>query len=138
MIFKRLPHTLMGTLILGTLGIWGCTNARPPDNLLAKTEAQIEKAKDLGAQQHAPVELLDAESKLSRAKRAINKEQYANAETILEQAMVDAEHAAIKSRSIKAKTAASTVHEDIEVLREELGQESAEYSSEPGEYSSEN
>lgn len=136
--FKKFQPTLIGALIFSTVGIWSCTNTKPPTLLLAKTEAEIEKARDMGAQQHAPVELLDAEDKLARAKNAMNEEQYAAAEKFLEQSMVDAEHAAIKSRSLKAKSAASTVKEDIDVLREELEQqESDEYSGEPRGYSGE-
>jgi hypothetical protein len=131
MIFKKiLSSTLIGALLLGTFGIWGCTNTRPPNDMLAKTETEIERARDMGAQEHAPVELLDAEKKLDRAKTAIEGEQYAEAEVILEQAMVDAEHAAIKSRSTKAKSAASTVNEDIETLRKELDEEPDENSGE--------
>ena len=141
MITKKLhPITLVSALFCGALGIWGCTNTKPPTEMLAKTEAEIDKAKDLGAQEHAPVELLDAEDKLSRAKTAMDGEQYAKAENFLEEAMVDAEHASIKSQSVKAKSAASTVNEDIEVLREELEQQESgndEYSGEPGEYSGE-
>jgi hypothetical protein len=136
MIFKKLlSHNLISMLLLGTFGIWGCTNTRPPEDMLAKTEAEIERARDLGAQEHAPVELLDAENKLDRAKTAINEEQYADAQVILEEAMVDAEHATIKSRSTKAKSAASTVDEDIETLRQELEEEPGENTGQDqGEY----
>lgn len=136
MIFKKLQPVLIGALIFGTVGTSGCTNTKPPTNLLAQTEAEIEKARYLGAQEHAPVELLDAEDKLARAKSAIEKKQYDEARNFLEQATVDAEYAAIKSRSTQAKSAASTVNEGIEVLRKELDDQAAEageYSGDPGE-----
>lgn len=134
MIFKAFHPALIGACIVSAAGIWGCTNTRPPNDMLAATESEIAKARDLGAQEHAPVELLDAENKLDRAKTAINEEEYEEAEKFLEQAMVDAEYASIKSRSSRAKSAASTVNEDIEVLREELEEqadETGEYSGEP-------
>jgi multidrug resistance efflux pump len=130
MIFKKFPHSLTAALIIGTFGVWGCTNTKAPNEMLTETEAEIERARELGAQEHAPVELLDAEDKLAKAKTAIDEEQYQQAETILAEAMVDAEHAAIKSRSVKAKSAASTVDEDIETLKNELEKE-----EEPGENS---
>ncbi|HEX5056340.1 MAG TPA: DUF4398 domain-containing protein [Gammaproteobacteria bacterium] len=143
MIFKKFKLAF-ASVFFGTLALWSCTNAKPPTDLLSKTEVEVEKAKEFGAQQHAPVELLDAEDKLARAKSAMDGEQYAKAENLLEEAMVDAEHASIKSRSVKAKSAASTVNEDIQVLREELEQQDAgkdsgneEYSRAPGEYSGE-
>jgi hypothetical protein len=127
MIFKKFSQALIAALTVATFGIGGCTNTRPPTDMIAKTEAEIDKAKDLGAQEHAPVELLDAEDKLAKAQTAINEEEFEKAETILAEAMVDAEYAAIKSRSAKAKSAAGTVDEDIETLREEtLREDSAE------------
>jgi hypothetical protein len=132
MISKNFPRTLVAALILGTFGIWGCTNTKPPTDMITQTEAEIDKAKDLGAQEHAPVELLDAEDKLAKAKSAIDQQQYAKAENILEEALIDAEYAAVKSQSAKAKSAAGTVDEDMETLREETlrddeSTESAEY-----------
>jgi outer membrane murein-binding lipoprotein Lpp len=128
MISKNFPGTLVAAAILGTCGIWGCANTKPPADMITQTEAEIDKAKDLGAQEHAPVELLDAEDKLAKAKTAVNEEQYAKAEKILEKALVDAEYAAVKSQSAKAKSAASTVDEGIETLRQETlrGQDSTE------------
>lgn len=136
MIFKKLQPALIGALIFGTAGIAGCTNAKPPTNMLMETEAEIENARELGAQEHAPVELLDAEDKLARAKSAIEKKQYDEARNFLEQASVDAEYAAVKSRSTRIKSAASTVNEDIEVLKKELeeqAEQTGEYSGDPGE-----
>jgi predicted Fe-Mo cluster-binding NifX family protein len=121
MIFK-FSRVATWTLIIGTLGIWGCTNTKAPNDMLAQTETEIERARKLGAQEHAPVELLDAEGKLAKAKTAIEQEENQQAEIILAEAMVDAEHAAIKSRSIKAKSAASTVDDDIEALRNETAE----------------
>jgi hypothetical protein len=138
--FKRLQPALIGALVLGTAGMWGCTNTKPPGDLLAQTQAEIEKARYLGAQELAPVELLDAEDKLARAQSAIENKQYEQASNFLEQAIVDAEHAAIKSSSTKARAAAGTVNENIEVLRKELEEQAKgtrEYSGEPGEYSGE-
>jgi hypothetical protein len=119
MISKNFPRTLVAALILGTCGIWGCTNTKPPADMITQTEAEIDKAKDLGAQEHAPVELLDAEDKLAKAKAAVDQEQYAKAENILEEALIDAEYAAVKSQSAKAKSAAGTVDDGIESLRQE-------------------
>jgi hypothetical protein len=147
MIFKKSKLFLACALLSSTLALWGCTNTKPPTDLLSKTELEVGKAKELGAQEHAPVELLDAEGKLARAKTAMDGKQYAEAEDLLEEAMVDAQYASVKSRSVKAKSAASTVNDDIEVLREELEQQdsgnsgqdsgSKEYSRAPGDYSGE-
>src|SRR5690242_17084234 len=111
MISKNFPGILAAALIVATSGIWGCTNTKPSTDMIARTEAEIDKARDLGAQEHAPVELLDAEDKLAKAKTAIDKEQYANAENILAEALVDAEYAAIKSQSAKVKSAPGSVNE---------------------------
>jgi hypothetical protein len=132
MISKNFPGALCAALILGTVGIWGCTNTKPPADMITRTDAEIDKAKDLGAQEYAPVELLDAEDKLTKAKTAIDQEQYAKAENILEEALIDAEYAAVKSQAAKTKSAAGAVDEGIEslrqeTLRDEKSAESVEY-----------
>ena len=47
MIFKKLlSHNLISVLLLGTFGIWGCTNTQPPKDMLAKTADYYEKEVD--------------------------------------------------------------------------------------------
>lgn len=101
--------------------IAGCATSQPPQAMLTETEVKIQRAVDVDAQNYAPLDLREAQKQLDYAKRAIEDEDYEEAERFLQEAQVTAEYAAVRSRSIKSQEAAETIRQDIETLRQELG-----------------
>ncbi len=91
-----------------------------PDQLLAQTELRIDSAEDAQAGREAPLELRTARDQLSDARRSIQAEDYAAARRNLEKALVNADYAIAKSRSVQAQEAAEEVRETIDTLRREL------------------
>jgi hypothetical protein len=65
-----------------------------------------------------------AREKMNRANLAMTAEDYKNARSLAEQAEVDAQLAAAKARSAKARKAAVAVQEDSRVLRREIDRKS--------------
>ncbi len=60
-----------------------------------------------------------AADKLDEAKRAMNKEEYAVARRLAEEALVDAQVAEAKAASEDARRAANDMRQSIETLRRE-------------------
>jgi len=113
------PSKIM--LIGATLSLASCASKPPvPNEQLAVSKAAIEQAQRAQANEYAPVELRQAQDKLSQAQAAVQREDYDLAKRLAEQAEVDARHAETKSNSTKARNAVAEINESIQALREEL------------------
>lgn len=97
--------------------------AERPDEDLARAEAGIRQAEQGGADQYGALELQSARDKLSRARAAVEENEMEMADRLAEQAAVDADLAAAKTRSRKAELAVKEVEESIAVLREEMARD---------------
>lgn len=104
--------------------IAGCATARPPTEQIAVSKMAVSNATSAGGNEFASAEMRSAQDKLDRAIQAMTAEDYANAESLAEQAEADAQLAATKARSAKALGAATAVQEDSRVLRKELDRKS--------------
>ncbi len=101
--------------------IGACASSPPvPERLLAQTELRIEAAEEADAGNEAPVALRTSRDQLADARRAIRAEDYPAATRNLEKALVNADYAIAKSRSVKAQEAATEVRKTINTLRTEL------------------
>ncbi len=96
----------------------------PPVAEMATARASLSQAESAGAQQSAPVELLAARDKLSRAEAAMREEKFEQARRLAMQAEVDAEVAEKKSRTVKVQAAAAELERSNEMLRKELERKS--------------
>lgn len=104
----------------------GCGGtAERPDQDLARAEAGISQAEQGGAEQYGAIELQSARDKLERARAAVAEEEMATAERLAEQAALDADLAAARTRSGKAELAVKELENSIAVLREELARSRA-------------
>src|SRR5690606_15104887 len=87
----------------------------------ARAEAGIRQAEQSGADRYGALELQAARDKLERARAAANEEgDMATARRLAEQAALDAELAAAKTRSHTAEPALKEVEDSIAALREEM------------------
>lgn len=106
------------------LALAGCATVNPPTEQLAVSKMAVSNAASAGGNEFASAEMRSAQDKLDRANRAMTAKDYANAESLAEQAQVDAQLATAKARAAKAQKAAATVQEDSRVLRNELDRKS--------------
>lgn len=106
------------------LAIAGCATVKPPTEQLAVSKIAVSNAAGAGGNEFASAEMRSAQDKLDRANQAMAAKDYANAESLAEQAQADAQLATAKARSGKAQKAAATVQEDSRVLRKELDRKS--------------
>lgn len=113
-------HGVMALVIL----LGGCATAQPPSSQLTTTLATanetVKQAREVGAQEYAPLELQMAESKMQAAQAAIAKNDNDRAGRLASEAMVDARLAAVKARSAKTQAVARKLQQSIEALREEI------------------
>lgn len=102
-------------------GLAGCAGSpeRPHEDL-ARAEAGLNQAEQAGAQQYAPLALDSAREKLGKARAAAEREEMLEAERYAEQAALDADLAAAKSRTGKAQASVEQLENSIAVLREEI------------------
>lgn len=91
---------------------------------MAVSKSAISNAVAAGGSEYAAVEMRAAQEKMDGANRAMAKEDYENARRLAEQAQADARLAEKKAESAKAQKAATTMQDDLRVLREELARKS--------------
>jgi hypothetical protein len=106
------------------LGITGCASVPPPTEQMALSRVAVSEAQSVGAAEHAPVELSAAQTKLSAATAAMARDENLKARRLAEEAEADANLAATKARTAKAKAAVAELQEGIRVLRGELDRKS--------------
>lgn len=111
-----LPSLLTGALLF----LAGCAGTPPPTAQVAVSNAAVASAVNSGGGELAPVEMQMARDKMDRAKLAMAAKDYKLAGSLSQEAQVDAQLAEAKSRSSKAREAATELQEGIRVLREEL------------------
>lgn len=105
-------------LVLG-----GCASpGERPDAELQSAESALQQAVAADARQYEPVLLNEAQNKVADAKNLIEKEQYQNAERLLEQASVDAQLAGARAETAKARQAVEEINRNIEALRQRINQ----------------
>ena len=106
------------------IALAACASVPSPTEQIAVSKAAVSSAVSAGGNEYASAEMQAAREKMNRANLAMTAEDYKNARSLAEQAEVDAQLAAAKARSAKARKAAVTVQEDSRVLRRELARKS--------------
>ena len=104
-----------------------CSSSRKmavPTSALAEAQKATSQAEQVGAREYAPLELRNASKKLEDARAAIRKKDHKKATQLVEQALVDAELAEIKSLSAKSQAAVTELQESIRTLRDEINRKS--------------
>lgn len=108
-------------LLIGAIGMLGCSAPVPrPDSQIALAETAINRAREVNANEYAPLELKFAEDKLKEAKDAVAKQDFEKARIKAEESAEDAKLAEAKSRSAKAKKITQDMQDDVDTLRKEV------------------
>ena len=101
----------------------GCATGHPPTAQLAAANTAITDASAAGAPELAPSELSTARDKLNRANNQVASKDYEDAARLATEAEADARLAQSKASAVRSQKAASTVQDDVRVLREELNRQ---------------
>ncbi|AOY88027.1 hypothetical protein BKP64_07505 [Marinobacter salinus] len=118
------PHRLFARplIVLGlATALIACAGPGPkPDSQLQSAQSSIQQAEAADARQFEPVLLNQAQNKLADARELIDREQYGEAQHLLEQAAVDAQLAAARSQTERARQAVAEINRSIENLQNQL------------------
>lgn len=121
MLKKRMIRNLIGLSVLSlALLTIACASGKAPVAKISDVENAIMRARESVAMTYAPLELKFAEDKLAEAKALVAQEEYEPAVQLLDQALVDARLAEVKSRSEQEKIRSGEMRESIDALRKEL------------------
>ncbi len=113
-------YRAVGAIGCAAVVIAGCASIPPPTEQMAVSKSALANAVSAGGSEYAAVEMRTAQEKMDRANRAMDKEEYAVARRLAEEAEADARLAEKMAQSAKAEKAASVTQEDTRVLREEM------------------
>ena len=116
------------TSMLGTASILGiafvmvgcASSGERPVGKLQTAESAIQQAVSSDARDYEPVLLNQAQNRVADAEKLIDAERYFEAERLLEKASVDAQLAAARSDTAKAKQAVEEINGNIDALRQRI------------------
>jgi hypothetical protein len=97
-----------------------CATGQPPIAQLATAREAIRQAESAGAPQLAPVEMLAARDKLSRAEVASRDRRYTEAAELTDESTADANLAEHKARALKSLRAEQELRQSNAVLSDEI------------------
>ena len=100
----------------------GSTEPLTPQVTESMTAAKsaVRQAEQVGAREHAPVALRNAQQKITEAEQAMGKSEFEKARRLAQQAQVDAELAEITALASKQQMAVDELKKSIDTLREEV------------------
>lgn len=112
-------------LLSAVLGLTACgIKYPPPDSQVSLATSSINQAESVGVYETAPVELKAAKDKLADARQPMLREDNLTAQRLAEQAIVDANLAQAKARTVKSQKAAAELKNTIQTLQEEIDRKS--------------
>lgn len=112
----KIVRSLLLLVFVAGFGV-ACTSVQPPTSEFSSAQTSVEQAKSLGAAEYAPLELNNAEENLEQAEKAMEDENYDDANRYIERARADAEVAIVKTNSGKSQKAAGEVRESLDALQ---------------------
>lgn len=118
--FQALPLGLLLVALLTGCGTAGQLPSPQTTAQIAEAQATVNQADQVGAPEHAPLELRMAQQKLEAANVAVAEGKHDKARRLAAEAQVDAELAQIKALSTKSQLAVRQLKESIQALRDEI------------------
>jgi len=122
---RRKIHLGVGIFLLA---LAGCGPTKPPNIGLDEAARSLAAARDAGAPTYAPMELRNAEDRLSQAHARFAKRDYDEAAILVQESQVDSELAAARARLGKAREKVDArMHENADLRqRSESGDNPAD------------
>lgn len=108
--------------LAAALAVGGCASSapRPANTALTQAETAVSLAQQNNAAEFAALELRLAQENLEKARAAIQREEYDDAQRLAEQALADAQFAQAKAQAEAARKASDDVRESVETLKREV------------------
>lgn len=122
---RKLNGIAISAALAGMLALGGCASSspRPANEKLSQAELAVSLAQRSNAVDFAALELRLAEDNLQKAKGAMEKREFDQAQRFAEQALADAQLAQAKAQAAAANNAKKDVSESIETLKKEVKQQ---------------
>lgn len=114
----RLLALALATSAVVVLG--GCASTPPPTEQMAVAEAAIKHATSTSTNENAAGELQLATDKLTSARDAMKREDYAVAKQLAEQTVVDAQVAELRAEAARSRKAAVETDNAADALNTEM------------------
>jgi len=117
---KNVVRIFAVLMVIGLLAVACSTPVAKPDDKIAVAKDAINRAREVNANEFAPLDLRLAEEKFKEATDAMAKENYELARIKAEAAAMDANLAETKSRAAKQKKITQDMQDDVDTLRKEV------------------
>ncbi|MBU0483614.1 MAG: DUF4398 domain-containing protein [Proteobacteria bacterium] len=117
---KVSQYLLIGLAALGLGLVGGCATKDTVSSRFPALEDNISAAKAAEAEVYAPTPLEAAEEKLEAARLAVQAKDMLTANTLVDEAMVDADYARAAASTAKAKNEAMVMRQAIQKVRAEI------------------
>jgi hypothetical protein len=121
----RTRSEIHAVLLAVALVLAGCASTPPPTGLLNGAESAVAEAREVGADDYAPVELGFAEERLAAARQAMAERDYELAREQAQAATLEASLAQARSRAALGRAAVRRQSDENARLRRELLSEGA-------------
>ncbi len=108
-----------------------CASVPPPTGLMQRAQQQIEAARDVQAEDYAPVDMTFAEQRFKAAQSAMDAHKYALAQDMAEEARADAQLAQTRAELAVARKEIKTRNAENQRLRKQLLEPAPPASSAP-------
>ena len=115
-----LRYLATGLAAIGVSIAIGCATTDTVSSRFPQLQENINAAKAADDEVYAPTPLKSAEAKLEAAKSAVAAEDMISANSLVDEAMVDADYARAMAPTEKAKNAAMKLREAIYAVRDEI------------------
>lgn len=119
---KVTRYLLIGLATLGLGLAGGCATKDTVSSRFPALQDNIRAAKAVEAEVYAPAPLEAAEAKLTAARLAVQAKDMDAANTLVDEAMVDADYARAAAPTAKAKNEATVMRQEIQKVRREIEQ----------------
>jgi len=123
---RRLRQVFVVVTVIGLLFAVGCASTKTTAQLsgekIFRADRAYSDAKDGNASLNAKDALAVAEGKLAKAKDAFGKQNFDEAASLAEQAVVDAEYAQAEATTRKSLKIAEEIRKNNDALRQEIQQ----------------
>jgi hypothetical protein len=110
-------HRVVGILVLI---LSACAPTKPPNIGMEDAARMLADARAAGAPTYAPLELRNAEDRLSQARASFDKNHYDDASRFVSESRVDSELAMVKSRLGKAREKADNRARENTQLQQDI------------------
>ncbi|MEP6484131.1 MAG: DUF4398 domain-containing protein [Rudaea sp.] len=115
-----IPSKIHRALIIFALALTACAPTKPPNIGFDEAGRALADARSAGAPTYAPLELRNAEDRLSQARASFDKNNFDDASRFVRESQVDSELATVKSRLGKARERADVRSRENAQLQQDM------------------